>query len=346
MEKIKSPHLEVREDWLNQLKEDPILPDLPIIDPHHHLWDVGFGKYYVEELLDDIKVSGHNIKSTVYIMSSSNTKIYSKEGADEYKPLTEIEFATNEGKRSDLIPNNTVKVNAAIVGSLDLTFGNKLEPVIEKGLEISEGRLKGIRMLLASHPDTRISSGAVKSDLGLMLHPNFIDGAKCLQNANLSLDFWIYHTQLGEMEKVARALPNLNIILNHVGGPIHLGKYEGRQALTHREWRTAMMRLSRLPNINVKLGGLGMAVNGAKFHEEPSPPTSVQLSEAWKPWIYETISMFGVDRCMFESNFPVDKGSCNYGSLWNAFKIISDDMSDEEKNKLFYKNAAKIYKIN
>ena len=142
MEKIKSPHLEVREDWLNQLKEDPILPDLPIIDPHHHLWNVGFGKYYVEELLDDIKISGHNIKSTVYIMSSSNTKIYSNEGADEYKPLTEIEFATKEGKRSDLIPNNTVKVNTAIVGSLDLTFGNKLEPVIEKGLEISDGRLK------------------------------------------------------------------------------------------------------------------------------------------------------------------------------------------------------------
>lgn len=341
----KSPHLPVRQEWLNQLIEDPILPNIPIIDPHHHLWDVGFGRYYIEELLEDINSSGHNILSTVYIMSSSNTKIYSKDGLEEFKPLTEIEFATSEGKRADLIPNNKVKVNASIVGSVDLTYGNKLKPVLEKAVNISEGRLKGIRMLLASHTDPRISSGAVKSDLGLMLHPNFIDGAKCVQDANLSLDFWIYHTQLNEMEKIARALPDLTIILNHIGGPIHLGEYEGKQAATHREWRSAMMRLSRIPNINVKLGGLGMAVNGAKFHNSKFPPNSVQLSDVWKPWIYETIDMFGFDRCMFESNFPVDKGSCSYGALWNAFKILAKDMSDDEINKLFSKNAAKIYKI-
>ena len=341
----KSPHLPVRQEWLNQHIEDPISPNIPIIDPHHHLWDVGFGRYYIEELLEDINSSGHNILSTVYIMSSSNTKIYSKDGLEEFKPLTEIEFATSEGKRADLIPNNRVKVNASIVGSVDLTYGNKLQPVLEKAVNISEGRLKGIRMLLASHTDPRISSGAVKSDLGLMLHPNFIDGAKCVQDANLSLDFWIYHTQLNEMEKIARALPDLTIILNHIGGPIHIGEYEGKQAATHREWRSAMMRLSRIPNINVKLGGLGMAVNGAKFHNSKFPPNSVQLSDVWKPWIYETIDMFGFDRCMFESNFPVDKGSCSYGALWNAFKILAKDMSDDEINKLFSKNAAKIYKI-
>jgi L-fuconolactonase len=341
----KSPHLPVRQEWLNQHIEDPILPNFPIIDPHHHLWDVGFGRYYIEELLEDINSSGHNIEATVYIMSSSNTKIYAKDGLEEFKPLTEIEFATSEGKRADLIPDNKVKVNASIVGSVDLTFGSKLEPVLEKAINISEGRLKGIRMLLASHSDPRISSGAVKSDLGLMLHPNFIDGAKCIQNADLSLDFWIYHTQLNEMEKIARALPDLTIILNHVGGPIHLGEYEGKQAVTHREWRSAMIRLSRIPNINVKLGGLGMAVNGAKFHNDKIPPNSVQLSDVWKPWIYETIDMFGFDRCMFESNFPVDKGSCSYGALWNAFKILATDMSDDEKNKLFSKNAARIYKI-
>ena len=341
----KSPHLPVRQEWLNQHIEDPILPNFPIIDPHHHLWDVGFGRYYIEELLEDINSSGHNIEATVYIMSSSNTKIYAKDGLEEFKPLTEIEFATSEGKRADLIPDNKVKVNASIVGSVDLTFGSKLEPVLEKAINISEGRLKGIRMLLASHTDPRILSGAVKSDLGLMLHPNFIDGAKCIQNADLSLDFWIYHTQLNEMEKIARALPDLTIILNHVGGPIHLGEYKGKQAVTHREWRSAMIRLSRIPNINVKLGGLGMAVNGAKFHNDKIPPNSVQLSDVWKPWIYETIDMFGFDRCMFESNFPVDKGSCSYGTLWNAFKILATDMSDDEKNKLFSKNAARIYKI-
>ncbi|MDA0765068.1 MAG: amidohydrolase family protein [Proteobacteria bacterium] len=345
MNENKSPHLPVRQEWLDQHIEDAILPDLPITDPHHHLWDAGFGRYYVEELLKDIKSSGHNVESTVYIMSSSNTKIYAKDGPEEFRPLSEIKFATDEAKRADLIPNNHVKVNASIVGSVDLTFGKKLKPVLEKAINISEGRLKGIRMLLASHQDPRINSGAVRSDLGLMLHPNFIDGAKCIQNADLSLDFWIYHTQLHEMEQIARALPDLTIILNHVGGPIHLGEYEGKQALTHREWRSAMMRLAKIPNINVKLGGLGMAVNGAKFHENNNPPNSTQLSNIWKPWIYETLDMFGFDRCMFESNFPVDKGSCSYGVLWNAFKILAKDMSEDEKNKLFKQNASRIYKI-
>ena len=227
-------------------------------------------------------------------MSSSNTKIYLQDELEEFRTLSEIEFATNEGKRADLIPDNKVKVNASIVGSLDLTFGNRLKPVIQKGLEISEGRLKGIRMLLAAHPDPRIKSGAVNSDLSLMSHPKFVEGARCLQDAGLSLDFWIYHTQLSEMEKIARTLPELSIILNHIGGPIHLGEYEGKQALTHREWRTAMMRLSRLPNIKVKLGGLGMEVNGAKFHLNQNPPNSSQLADIWKSWIYETIDMLSL----------------------------------------------------
>ena len=122
MKKIKSPHLDVRPSWLNKLKEQPLLPDLSIIDPHHHLWDVGFGKYYVEELLEDIESSGHNIKATVYIMSSSNTKIYLQDGLEEFRTLSEIEFATNEGKRADFIPDNKVKVNASIVGSLNSSF--------------------------------------------------------------------------------------------------------------------------------------------------------------------------------------------------------------------------------
>ena len=82
MKKIISPHLEVREDWLSQLIEEPISPNMPIIDPHHHLWNAGFGRYYVEELLEDIQSSGHNIRATVYIMSSSNTIMYGKDGPD------------------------------------------------------------------------------------------------------------------------------------------------------------------------------------------------------------------------------------------------------------------------
>ena len=342
---IKNPYLPIDEDWLKLNIEEPIDQKLAIIDPHHHLWDLDFGRYIHEDFLSDIKISGHNVLASVYIMSSANTKIYDKVLPKEYETIPEIVFACQEAEKANNAISSKCKINETIVGSLDLRYGEKLIPVIEKGISISNGKLKGIRMLLAAHSDPSISSGAVKTPLGIMKEPKFLEGAKILQKYNLSLDFWIHHTQLNEMEFVAKSLPELTIILNHVGGPIHLGPYEGKKALTHREWRHSMMRLATLPNVSVKLGGLGMAVNGSKFYNNPIPPSSDELCESWKPWIFETLNLFGFERCMFESNFPVDKGSCSYGNLWNAFKKISKSMSEDEKNKLFYKNAAKIYKI-
>ena len=343
---IKNPYLPIDQDWLKLNIEEPIEQDLPIIDPHHHLWDLDFGRYLHLDFLSDINSSGHNVLASVYIMSSANTQIYDKTSAKEYESIPEIVFACSEAEKAKNIVTNKCKINESIVGSLDLRYGKKLLPVIEKAISLSNGKLKGIRMLLAAHSDPNISSGAIKTPLAIMNDPKFLEGAKILQEYNLSLDFWIHHTQLNEMEYVAKSIPELSIILNHVGGPIHLGSYEGKTALTHREWRHSMMRLAILPNISVKLGGLGMAVNGSKFYKNPVPPSSDDLCESWKPWIFETIDLFGFERCMFESNFPVDKGSCSYGNLWNAFKKISKSMSNDEKNKLFYKNAAKTYKIN
>ena len=340
----KNPYLPINKEWLDLHKEEALLPDLEIIDPHHHLWDLEFGKYLNDDFIEDINKSGHNIKASVYIMSSANTKIYDQ-NSNEFSTLPEIKFAHEQYLDSKNNKLYKCSINNSIVGALDLRYGNKLTPVIEKGLEISNGKLKGIRMLLAAHNDERISSGAVKTKMGIMLNPNFIEGAKILEKNELSLDFWIYHTQLNELEFVAKTLPDLSIILNHIGGPIQVGPYEGKQGITHREWRRSMMRLSVFPNIKVKLGGLGMKVCGSKFNLNPKPPSSDQLSELWKSWFFETIDLFGTDRCMFESNFPVDKGSCSYGVLWNAFKKISANFSNDEKNKLFYQNALKTYKI-
>jgi len=341
---IKNPYLPINIEWLDVRKEVALLPDLEIIDPHHHLWDLEFGKYLNDDFIEDINKSGHNIKASVYIMSSANTKIYDQ-NSNEFSTLPEIKFAYEQYLDSKNNKLNQCSINNSIVGALDLRYGKKLTPVIEKGLEISNGKLKGIRMLLAAHNDERISSGAVKTKTGIMLDPNFIEGAKILEKNELSLDFWIYHTQLNELEFVAKTLPDLSIILNHIGGPKQVGPYEGKQGITHREWRRSMMRLSVFPNIKVKLGGLGMKVCGSKFNLNPKPPSSDQLSELWKSWFFETIDLFGTDRCMFESNFPVDKGSCSYGVLWNAFKKISANFSNDEKNKLFYQNALKTYKI-
>ncbi len=340
----KNPYLPINKEWLDLYKEDALLPNLEIIDPHHHLWNLEFGKYLNDDFIEDIQKSGHNIKASVYIMSSANTKIYNN-NLNESSTLPEIKFAYEQYLESKNNKLNQCSVNNSIVGALDLRYGNKLTSVIEKGLEISNGKLTGIRMLLAAHKDERVSSGAVKTKPSIMLDPNFMEGAKVLEKNNLSLDFWIYHTQLNELEFIAKTLPNLSIILNHIGGPIHIGPYEGKQGITHREWRRSMMRLSVFPNIKVKLGGLGMKVCGSKFYLNSKPPTSDQLSELWKSWFFETIDLFGIDRCMFESNFPVDKGSCSYGVLWNTFKKITDNFSNGERNKLFYQNAKETYNI-
>ena len=253
----KNPYLPINKEWLDLHKEEALLPDLEIIDPHHHLWDLEFGKYLNDDFIEDINKSGHNIKASVYIMSSANTKIYDQ-NSNEFSTLPEIKFAHEQYLDSKNNKLYQCSINNSIVGALDLRYGNKLTPVIEKGLKISNGKLKGIRMLLAAHNDERISSGAVKTKPSIMLDPNFIEGAKILEKSKLSLDFWIYHTQLNELEFVAKTLPNLSIILNHIGGPIQVGPYEGKQGITHREWRRSMMRLAVFPNIKVKLGGLGM----------------------------------------------------------------------------------------
>ncbi len=343
--KSKNPYIPINNDWLNLHKEKPILPDLKIIDPHHHLWDLEFGKYLSDDYIQDIECSGHNVRASVYIMSSANTKIYNDPSTNEYSSLPEIKFAYNEFLKAKCNQLNKYQINSSIVGALDLRYGEKLVPVIEKSLEISNNKLKGIRMLLAAHSDKRVISGALETQIGIMLDPKFLEGAKVLERFDLSLDFWIYHTQLSELEYIAKSLPNLSIILNHIGGPVLIGPYENKQALTHREWRKSMMRLAIYPNIKVKLGGLGMQVCGAKFNTKSKPPTSDHLCDLWRPWIFETIDLFGLDRCMFESNFPVDKGSYSYGVLWNTFKKLSFDFTNNEKSKIFYENAINTYKI-
>ena len=343
--KSKNPYIPINNDWLNLNQEMPILPDLKIIDPHHHLWNLEFGKYLSNDYIQDIKFSGHNIKASVYIMSSANKEIYDGPPSNEYSSLPEIKFAYNEFLRAKENQLNKCQINSSIVGALDLRYGEKLVPVIEKALQISNNKLKGIRMLLAAHSDKKVSSGAVETQIGIMLDPKFLEGAKVIEKFNLSLDFWIYHSQLSELEYIAKSLPKLSIILNHIGGPILIGPYENKQALTHREWRKSMMRLALCPNIRVKLGGLGMQVCGAKFNTKSKPPTSDHLCDLWRPWIFETIDLFGIERCMFESNFPVDKGSYSYGVLWNAFKKLSINFTDDEKSKVFFENAKNIYKI-
>jgi L-fuconolactonase len=337
-----SPHLPVRPDWLDRRREEIIEPDLPIVDPHHHLVNrPETGRYLLPELLADIG-TGHNITATVYLEWLS---MYRADGAVELRPVGEIEFANGVAAMSASGTYGKTRVCAGIIGYADLALGAPVERVLEAMIGTGGGRFRGIRFITASHPDQAAWGSAIIRPEGLLMDPKLREGFARLAPLGLSFDAWMYHTQLGELVGLARAFPETPIVLDHVGGAIGLGRYAGRRDEVFAEWGARIRELAACPNVHIKLGGLGMRMFGFTLHTRELPPSSEELAAAWRPYIETCIAAFGPNRAMFESNFPVDKGSCSYAALWNAFKRITAGCSAAEKQALFAGTATKFYRL-
>ena len=309
----------VREDWL-KLTEEPILePGLPIIDPHHHLWQRGEDSYLLPELLADTG-SGHDIRGTIFVQCG---EMYRAAGPKDEQSLGETEFVTGIAAMSASGRHGKTRACAGIIGMVDLTLGDKVDPLLERHITIAGGRFCGIRNRTAWHPSPEVTSNLVSPPPGPLENPAFHDGARRLAKHGLPLDVWGYHTQLPHVIKLARAVPELTVVVDHVGGPLGIGPFAGKQAEVFPEWKKLILTLAALPNTVVKLGGLTMYVTGFDFHRRPKPPGSEELAKTWQPYIETCIEAFGADRCMFESNFPVDKGMCSYPVLWNALKRLA-----------------------
>jgi L-fuconolactonase len=339
---VTSPHLAVRQDWLDKRREEIIEPDLPIVDPHHHLVDrPETGRYLLPELLADTG-SGHNITATVYLEWLS---MYRAGGPAELRPVGEIEFANGVAAMSASETYGKTKVCTGIVGYADLALGAAVEKVLEAMITAGGGRFRGIRFITASHPDQAQWGSAVIRPAGLLMDPKVREGFARLAPLGLGFDAWMYHTQLGELVDLARAFPSIPIVLDHVGGPIGLGPYAGRRDEVFAAWSARIRDLAACPNVHIKLGGLGMRMFGFTHHTGELPPSSEELATAWRPYIEACIAGFGPERAMFESNFPVDKGSCGYVALWNAFKRIAAGCSAAEKAALFAGTATNFYRL-
>ncbi|MGA3397578.1 MAG: amidohydrolase family protein [Acetobacteraceae bacterium] len=325
--------------WLAKLHEDILHPDLPIVDPHHHLWDRPGSKYYLDELLTDLN-AGHNIVATVFLQCFW---AYRPDGPEEMRPVGETEFVASVAAEAERRATRT-RVCAAIVGHVDFRAGAQVDAVLEAHVAAAGGRFRGIRQVTARHPDF-LASISTPPPLGLMGDPAFRAGFARLGKYGLSFDAWLYHTQLGELLDLARAYPATPIVINHVGGPLGVGPYRGTRHEVFAAWHDSMRWLATCPNVHVKLGGLAMAVNGFDFHHQVLPPSSGELASAWQPWMHACIEAFGADRCMFESNFPVDKAMCSYPVLWNAFKRLAAGASADERRALFHDTAARFYRI-
>jgi L-fuconolactonase len=205
-------------------------------------------------------------------------------------------------------------------------------------------RFRGIRHVSAWDADATVR-GHRKTPPGLLLDDGFRAGVRELGKRDLTFDAWCFHPQLGDMAAFIRAVPETTIILNHVGGPLGVGAYEGKRADTLPEWKRSMAKIAKLPNVVVKLGGFFLNVGGYGWEKRPKPPTSDELAKAARPYADFVVETFGVDHCLFESNFPVEKTSASYGVLWNAFKKLALGTSADEKAKLFHDNAARIYRL-
>ncbi len=334
------------EVWLRMTMEEPIEPELPICDPHHHLWDHPAlrdhpgNRYLLEELLQDIG-GGHNIVQTVFVECRSMYRSY---GPQEMQPVGETEFVQGIAAQSASGQYGVTRVAAGIVSHADLTLGDAVAAVLEAHMAASINRFRGIRHSSAWDASTDIRP-YMNPTKGLLLDSKFREGFGCLQKYGLSFDAWLYHPQLTELADLARAFPDTIIIVDHIGGLLGVGPYAGKREEMFQQWKKGIAKLSTCPNVVVKLGGLGMPVCGFGWNKQTTPPNSTELAEAMAPYYHQCIEQFGVDRCMFESNFPVDKASYSYNVMWNAFKCICENFSLREKAALFHDTAARVYHL-
>lgn len=336
-----SHYIPVRQDWLARRTEDILEPDLPIIDPHHHLWDRPNWRYLLDELLADINF-GHNICSTVFVQCRAFVRTG---GPEAMRHVGETEFVAGVAAMSDSGIYGDTRVCEGIVGHAHLTLGDKLDDVLDAHIAAAGGRFRGIRHIVAWDPDPDVMNPGYSPPQHYLMDERFQDGLRRLGRKGLTFDAWLYHPQIPDLTAAARACPETNMVLDHVGGPLGMAGYAGRRDEVFTDWSASIKALAACPNVYVKLGGLGMRVNDFGFEEATDPPSSATLAETWRPYMETCIEAFGASRCMFESNFPVDKGSYSYPVYWNACKLLTKGASATEKADLFAGTAQRFYNL-
>lgn len=326
-------------EWLDQVTEEIIEPDRRIIDPHHHLWrrPQSFN-YLLGDLWADTG-SGHLIEKTVFVEASAGYRNY---GPEEMRCVGETEFVLKFAKESAKGGAGR-SVISGIVSHVDLTLGDSVEEVLEEHLAAGEGLFKGIRHIAAR--DTALEIPAHWAKENLYANENYRKGSRVLGKLGLTQDVFHLHRQNRDFLELVRAVPETTFILNHFGGPVGIGPYAGKQEEVFEQWREEIALIAECPNVVAKLGGLAMPVNGFGWNERDKPASSDEIVEAQKPYYFHTIESFGTERCMFESNFPVEKASVSYPVIWNAFKKMAAGFSEDEKEALFRGTAERIYRL-
>jgi L-fuconolactonase len=346
-----------------QTLTDSILePELPIVDAHHHLWEWpaallrhlpraehDFDKalrrtprYLLDELLADVN-TGHNICATVFVQCAA---MYAADAPKAFAVVGETEFANGIAAMCASGLYGKIRACAGIVSHVDLTLGPIVSDVLHMQVRAGGGRFKGIRQIGAHDSDPKVLGPLAITPASLYAAAAFRAGYARLADFDLSFDAWVLEPQLPELIALARDFPDVPVILDHMGTPLGVASYEGRRAERFPIWCNNIRELAALPNVSVKLSGLAMPFcNFPSFSPDLHTTQSRQLASAWAPYIETCVQAFGVNRCMFASNFPIDGNVCGYATMWNAFKWMVKDYSADEKTALFSGTARRIYRL-
>lgn len=327
------PRMAQREDWLASVREDIVDPTREIVDPHHHLWNREGRIYEMDELAADTG-SGHNVVQTMYIECRS---YWDTTGPENMYPVGETRRVAEMAAEADA----TAQING-IIGFADLRDAG-LADVLVAHKQAGQGLLRGIRQSGAwdSDPDALTIVG--RGVPGQYSDPDFRRGMAMLAEHGLTYDTWHYHFQADDFLALARAVPDTVMVLDHFSTPLGVGRFTGQREAIFAQWKDEMAALADCPNVRAKLGGLAMADNGWGWHDRELPPTSDEFVAAYGDWYHHMIACFGPERCMFESNFPVDRVSISYHVLWNAFKKIASRYSEADQQMMFSGTARQVY---
>lgn len=328
----------------NQIFEEAVEPEIPIIDPHLHIFgsDQDRQYYRLADFWRD-RAGGQNVVKTVYVEAYRSG--WKTTGPEHLRAVGEVETIINQTRAPIITEHGHCEFAAGIVGSIDLTQGAAVVESLDALVAAGEGRLRGVRQVAAF--DDGLVGSFIKElpPRRLMQDIQFRNGFSWLQKYELSFDVWIYHHQLDELIALVDDFPETKFILNHLGGLIGVGPYKVNRGDTFANWKINLRRLAERPNVYVKVGGMGMPVFGFNFEHRPRPATSQELATMWEPLIETCLASFGPRRCMFESNFPVDRQSAGYTQIWNAFKFATVTMSLSERHEMFYGTASRAYRL-
>lgn len=322
-------------EWFAQVEEEVIDPSRPIVDPHHHLWPAGGAlPYGLAELHGDTS-SGHNITKTVFIECGAS---YATDAPAHLAPVGETAFVAAESKRD---PSHLI---SGIIAHADLRRSD-VPAILDAHEKAGGGLFRGIRDALsrADHPEILAIPGHAPKDL--YKDADFRRGVALLGERGLTYDSWHYHYQNQEFLELARAVPGTTMVLDHFGTPLGVGPYAAQREEIFAQWKVDIADIAQCSNVVAKLGGLAMPDNGFGWHEADRPPTSDEFLTMQRRYFEHTIECFGPDRCMFESNFPVDRFSLSYTVVWNAFKKLVASFSEAEKDAMFRGTATRVYRL-